>query len=147
MHIDCHSERNARLWGLDSLMSCRFHTIIFQGSMLAGFLGERTRILGRAWPPGWRDLPVESDEDHDAVWGQGGTAVPRHCLLCLWVIAGGHLTGTDFDGAIQPRHHQLIRCSKRCHRCTCQVSSHVTRHMMTSWLLWITLCFTIIHGV
>ena len=115
MHIEWCSKSNAWLWVLDSLTSCRVHTIILQGSMLAGFLGKRTRILGLSWPPGRGDLPVEPDEDHGAVWGQGGAAVPRHCLFCLWIIAGGQLTGTDFDGAIQPRHHQLTRCSKRCH--------------------------------
>ena len=115
MHIEWCSKSNAWLWVLDSLTSCRFHTIMLQGSMLAGFLGKRTRILGLSWPPGRGDLPVEPDEDHGAVWGQGGAAVPRHCLFCLWIIAGGQLTGTDFDGAIQPRHHQLTRCSKRCH--------------------------------
>ncbi len=82
--------------------------------MLAGFLGKRTRILGLPWAPGRGDLPMKSDEDHDAVRGQGGATVPRHCLLCLWITAGGQLTGTDFDGAIQSRHHQLTRCLTRC---------------------------------
>ena len=68
--------------------------------MLAGFLGECSGILGLSWPLGGRNLPVESDEDHDAVWGQGGAALSGLGLLCLWVTAGGYLSGTDFDGAI-----------------------------------------------
>lgn len=51
---------------------------------------------------------MEFDEDHDALWGEGRAAVQRHILLCIWVIASGHLTASDLDGAVQSREHQLI---------------------------------------